>query len=301
MMHDSDSGRTLVITAFLGPQGTFSEEAALLYTRGASDLQAFGSIPALTASVETGLAGEAILPIENSLEGSVSATLDLLIHETPLKIAAEIIIPVRHFLVTLPGAQLGDITEITSHPQALGQCRRFLNRCLPEVEEIAALSTAAAVREVAASQDGQCAAIGTFRAAELYGGEILAHDIQDNQSNATRFVVLRESDAEPTGTDKTSVGFTVKANVPGALSGVLAPFSQQGVQLTKVESRPTKSWEWEYVFLLDFEGHRLDGRVAQVLEEIEASCDMLKIFGSYPRFLPVSQPESLSVSGDSSQ
>lgn len=271
-------------TAFLGPRGTFSEEAALLHTAGQGELLAFGSIPALTAAVETGLAAEALLPIENSIEGAVFATLDLLIHETTLKIAAEVALPVRHFLVTAPGATLGDIRIVASHPQALGQCRRFLERCLPSAEQIAALSTAAAVQDAASGGDRSRAGIGTARAAELYGGAVLAHDIQDVRANFTRFVVLAREDAAPTGTDKTSVGFRVKDNVPGALYAVLGAFAAEGLQLTKVESRPTKGWLGDYVFLADLEGHRTDPPVVRALERIGKLCALLKVFGSYPRF-----------------
>lgn len=271
-------------TAFLGPRGTFSEEAALLHTEGRGELLAFGSIPALTAAVETGLATEALLPIENSIEGAVSATLDLLIHETSLKIAAEVALPVRHFLVTAPGATLADLRVVASHPQALGQCRRFLERCLPGAEQVAALSTAAAVQDAASGGDPSRAGIGTARAAELYGGVVLAHDIQDIRANLTRFVVLAREDATPTGADKTSLGFTVKNNVPGALYAVLGAFAAEGIQLTKVESRPTKGWLGEYVFLADLEGHRTDPPVVRALERIQDQCAILKIFGSYPRF-----------------
>jgi prephenate dehydratase len=271
-------------TAFLGPRGTFSEDAAILHAGADAELLAFGSIPALTEAVETGLAHEAVMPIENSIEGSVSTTLDLLIHETRLKICAEVVVPVRHFLVTTPGATLADIQVVVSHPQGLGQCRKFLERCLPAAEQVASLSTAGAVEEVARSGDVHRAAIGPGRAAELYGGHILAHDIQDVDSNVTRFVVLAQEDAPPTGRDKTSVGFTLKANVPGALFSVLTPFAEEGLQLTKLESRPTKVWLWEYVFLADFEGHRLDAPVARALDAIAEDCDMLKVFGSYPQF-----------------
>jgi prephenate dehydratase len=270
--------------AFLGPRGTFSEEAAMQHGGTDAEFLAFGSIPALTAAVETGLTGQAVMPIENSIEGSVSATLDLLIHETPLKIVAEIVIPVRHFLITTQGASLSDVTEVTSHPQAFGQCRRFLERCLPSAEQVAALSTAAAVEDVVTSGATHRAAIGTHRAAELYRGFVLAHDIQDVRTNVTRFVVLAEQDAEPTGRDKTSIGFTLKQNVPGALFAVLSPFAREQLQLTKVESRPTKEWLGEYVFLVDFEGHRAEPTVARALEEIAGSCETLKVFGSYPRF-----------------
>lgn len=274
-------------TAFLGPRGTFSEDAALLAAGGPGHedmLIPFSTIPALTAAVETGLADQAVLPIENSIEGAVSATLDVLIHETPLKIKAELVLPVRLFLITVPGATLADIKVVTSHPNPLGQSRRFLERCLPKAEQVAALSTATAVQEVIASGDPSRAAIGTERSAQLFGGQILAHDIQDVRANVTRFIVLAQEDAPPTGDDKTSIGFTIKANVPGALHAILTPFAELNVQMTKIESRPTKAWLGEYVFLIDFEGHRLDAKIAQALDQIRDKCAILKIFGSYPRF-----------------
>jgi prephenate dehydratase len=207
-----------------------------------------------------------------------------LIHETSLRVAAEIALPVRLFLITVQGATLGDIRVVTSHPQPLGQCRRFLERCLPGVEQVATLSTSAAVQEVAEAGDPHRAAIGTARAAELYGGAILAHDIQDVRANLTRFVVLRGEDSPPTGNDKTSLGFTIKANVPGALHAILGEFAAETLQLTKIESRPTKGWLGEYVFLVDLEGHRLDPPVARALDRIREMCALLKVFGSYPRF-----------------
>jgi prephenate dehydratase len=270
-------------TAFLGPRGSFSEEAALL--RAETDqLVAFSSFPALVSAVETGLADEAVLPIENSIEGAVSTTLDLLIHETALRISGELALPVRHFLVTRPGVHLEDVRVVTSHPQALGQCRRFLERCLPGVEQVAALSTSGAVKDVAEGDDAHRAGIGTARAAELYGGAILAHDIQDVHTNVTRFVVLAREDAPPTGNDKTSLAFRIRENVPGALHAILAEFAVENLQMTKIESRPSKGWLGDYVFLIDFEGHRQDERVARVLDSIRARCSILKIFGSYPRF-----------------
>lgn len=270
-------------TAFLGPRGTFSEEAALLRTE-TDQLVAFSSFPALVSAVETGLADEAVLPIENSIEGAVSTTLDLLIHETTLRISGELALPVRHYLVTRPGVHLEDVRVVTSHPQALGQCRRFLERCLPGVAQEAALSTSGAVKEVAEGDDEHRAGIGTARAAELYGGVILAHDIQDVYTNVTRFVVLARKDAPPTGNDKTSLAFRVRENVPGALHAVLGELAVENLQMTKIESRPSKGWLGDYVFLIDFEGHRQDERVARVLDSIRDRCSMLKIFGSYPRF-----------------
>lgn len=293
----------MTATAFLGPRGTFSEEAALLYTErverpvGSDDtLMPFTSIPALTAAVETGLATEALLPIENSIEGSVSATLDLLIHETTLRITAEVVLPVRHYLVTQPGVGLDEITVVTSHPQALGQCRRFLDRCLPEAEQVAALSTAAAVQTVGTGEDRHIAAIGTSRAAELYGAAVLAHDIQDVRANVTRFVALAREDHAPTGDDKTSLGFTVKANVPGAVHAVVSELADKNLQMTKVESRPTKGWLGDYVFLIDLEGHRQDPPVAEALDTVREMTAMLKIFGSYPRF-PIESLRDLVETG----
>src|SRR4051812_44018909 len=195
--------------AYLGPRGTFSEDAAVAYAGESSELMPFASIPALTAAVETGLADEAILPIENSIEGSIHTTLDLLIHETPLKIKAEHVLPVRLFLITMPEATLADIKIVKSHPNPLGQSRRFLERCLPGAQQVAALSTAVAVEDIVAGGDPAVAAIGTERSAALFGGKILAHDIQDVRTNATRFVVLGQRDADPTGDDKTSMGFTL--------------------------------------------------------------------------------------------
>ncbi len=270
-------------TAFLGPRGSFSEEAALMRT-DSEGLVAFTSFPALVSAVETGLADEAVLPIENSIEGAVSTTLDLLIHETPLRISGELAVPVRHFLITRPGVKLDDVRVVTSHPQALGQCRRFLERCLPGVEQVAALSTSGSVQEVAQGTDDHRAAIGTARSAEIYGGHILARDIQDVRSNVTRFVVLSPADSPPTGDDKTSLGFCIRENVPGALHAILSEFAEANIQLTKIESRPTKGWLGDYVFLIDLEGHREDERVAPVLERVVAACSMVKIFGSYPRF-----------------
>jgi prephenate dehydratase len=270
-------------TAFLGPRGTFSEDAARLHASD-GELIDFSSVPALTAAVETGLATDAVLPIENSIEGAVSATLDLLIHETRLKIKAELVVPVRLFLITVPGAALADIKVVSSHPNPLGQSRRFLERCLPKAEKVASLSTALAVEEMVAAGDRSRAAIGTEQSAELFGGQIIAHDIQDVRANVTRFVVLGPEDAAPTGNDKTSIGFTIKANVPGALFKVLAPLAEQNIQLTKIESRPTKVWLGEYVFLIDLEGHRTDPPVIKALDQIRDHCALLKIFGSYPRF-----------------
>jgi prephenate dehydratase len=235
-----------------------------------------------------GKADVAVLPIENSIEGPVSAALDLLIHETDLKLCSEVVVPIRHMLVGAPGATLAGIRTVMSHPQALAQCRRFLERSLPGAEQVAWMSTGGAVEEVAKGADPSVAAIGPERAQQLYGGEMIARDIQDSQSNLTRFFVLAHEDAPPTGDDKTFVAFKCNANVPGSLYEVLGPFAKAGIQLTNIITRPTKGWLGEYVFLLDFDGHRKDPAVAKVLDEVRAIADELKVMGSCPRF-PIEQ------------
>jgi prephenate dehydratase len=278
--------------AFLGPRGTNSEEAALIHGGEDVELVAVPGIPALVSAVETGLADVAVLPIENSIEGPISTTLDLLIHETGLLIQAEVVVPIRHVMVTAPGATLDGIQTVISHPQGLAQCRRFLERFLPHAEQVAWLSTAGAVQEVVEGNDLTRAAIGPERSHELYGGQILARDIQDIRGNLTRFVVLAPEDAAPTGNDKTSIAFTVKENVPGILFKVFQPFANRNIQLTKIESRPIKGRLGLYVFLVDFEGHKLDPEIAQVLDEVRELVKDLKVFGSYPRF-PLEQFDEL--------
>jgi len=274
--------------AFLGPRGTNSEEAALAWGGPDAELRAFASFPALTSAVEIGLADVAILPIENSLEGPVGQTLDLLIHETGLKVRGEVVVPINHVMVGLPGTELADVKTVISHSQGLAQCRKFINRFLPEAEQVAWLSTAGSVQELVKRNDPATVAIAPARAQELYGGEIIARNIQDVKGNLTRFVALAVEDAEPTGNDKTMLGFTLPHDVPGVLVAAMQPFAEAQLQLTKMESRPTKGWLGEYVFLVDFEGHRKDPKVARVLEQLSTLTDQVKVFGSFPRF-PVEQ------------
>lgn len=278
--------------AFLGPRATNSEDAAIIYGGPDAELMAFSSMPALTLAVETGMADVAVLPIENSIEGPVSTTLDLLIHETPLRICAEIVVPIQHVLVTVDGARLDQITTVISHPQGLAQCRRFLERFLPNAQQVAWLSTAGAVKEIVERGDPAQAAIGPIRASALYGGKVLARDIQDIRSNLTRFVVLAREDAAPTERDKTSLGFTVLENVPGILFRVFEKFAARNVQLTKIESRPIKGRLGLYVFLLDFEGHRTDPVIQEILEDLAGMLKEIKVFGSYPQF-PLEQFDDL--------
>jgi prephenate dehydratase len=268
--------------AYLGPPGTFSEEAALKYDEKAQ-LLPFSSIPAVAAAVDTGIAEEGVVAIENSLEGSVTDTLDLLIHESKLLIRQELVLPVEHHLLVKPGTEALELKIIFSHPQALAQCRRFLERCFPKAELMAALSTAAAVEQMMSSPT-PAAAIGTHRAAQLYGAQILARNVQEHSHNATRFVVLAHHDHPSTGRDKTSLCFSFGEDRPGLLYGVLKEFAECNINLAKVESRPSKESLGKYIFLVDLEGHRQDLSIAQVLKKVQAKTSLFKVFGSYPRY-----------------
>ncbi len=266
--------------AFLGPRGTFTEQAALNY-RPAAELIAAPSIAAATQAVIDGEADEAIVPIENSLVGAVNETLDLLIHSLTLRIRAEIVLPIVHCLIGRSGTKYADVRVVYSKPEALGQCARFLDEHLPEAETRASLSTAEAVKQ--AQQERHAVAIAPARAASLYGAEVLEAGVQDDDRNKTRFVVFGHDDAPPSGDDKTSVALET-LDVPGALVKALLPFADAAIDLSKIESRPAREELGTYVFLIDCAGHRLDPSVAAVLEAVERETTSLKIFGSYPRF-----------------
>ena len=269
--------------AFLGPEGTFSQEAALLYDPQA-DLESLPSIPAVAKAVASGISEEGVVPIENSLEGAVTYTLDILIEEDRLFIRRELVLPIEHCLLVKPGHRAIDIQTIYSHPQALGQCRDFLERCFPKAQLVASLSTVSAVEDMEGSA-APAAAISPRRAADLHGVDVLARGIQDNSSNATRFVILAHADHPPTGRDKTSLCFSFDADKPGLLYEVMGEFARRNINLAKVESRPTKRSLGQYIFLIDCEGHREDARVKEAIEGVQAQVAMLKIFGSYPRWV----------------
>ena len=268
--------------AHLGPAGTFSEEASSLYAPDA-ELVPYSTISASARSILNGECDEAVTPIENSLQGPVTETLDLLIHEEGFAIKGEINLGVVHNLMASPGVALGDIKRVYSHPQALGQCRGWLEANLPGVEVAAALSTAGSV-EQAAKDSLPAAAIAPRRAAALYGADILVESIQDDDSNVTRFLVLAPSDADPTGDDKTSICFSFDDDQPGLLYYVMGLFANAKINLTKVESRPTREGLGRYYFLVDLEGHRDDPAVKAALTSVESAASELKLFGSYPRF-----------------
>ena len=273
--------------AYLGPPGTFAQEAALQYD-AAAHLVPFLSIPAVAEAVQRGMADEGVIPIENSLEGAVTDTMDLLIQEASLFIRRELVLPVEHCLMVKPGTMVEEVEVVYSHPQALAQCRRFLERCFPRAQRMAALSTAAAVEEMLRSP-AKAAAVGTRRAGQLYGAEVLAYGIQDSAANVTRFVILATKDHEPTGSDRTSLCFSFSADKPGLLYGVLGEFARRNINLAKVESRPTKESLGRYIFLIDLEGHRQDPLVREALERVREQVGMLRVFGSYPRWQNASQ------------
>jgi prephenate dehydratase len=271
--------------AYLGPPGTFSEQAALLHDSQAQ-LIPFTSVTAVAAAVDSGMADEGVAAIENSLEGSVNETLDILIHESDLSICRELVLPIEHCLLAAPAASSPDVRVIYSHPQVFGQCRRFLARCFPKAQLEAALSTTAAVEQMLSQQGA--AAIATQRAAEIYAAQVLARGIQDNPSNKTRFVILTPHDCPPTGHDKTSIAFTVAHDRPGTLVNVLHEFSDRQINLTKIESRPSKEELGVYIFLVDMDGHRADPAVAEALQRVREQAFFFKVFGSYPRYAPAS-------------
>jgi chorismate mutase/prephenate dehydratase len=229
--------------------------------------------------VETGRAHLGVVPVENSTEGMVAHTLDLLA-DSPLSICAEVSLPVRHNLLVRPGSQLGDVKTIAAHPQGLAQCRHWLTMNLPGVTTEAEASNARAAER--AREEPGVAAIAAEAAAEAYGLTVLVPGIQDEPGNLTRFVILAAHDApQASGDDKTSILFSVRDEV-GILSRMLRPFALHKIDLIKIESRPLRGRPWEYVFFLDLKGHRRERRVQRALAEVERGALRLKILGSYP-------------------
>lgn len=269
--------------AYLGPPGTYSEEAAMLYDSDA-ELVAATTLPGVVQSVHNGDADEAIVPVENSLEGAVTFTADLLIQEMTLKIKSELVLPIHHCLLARPGANIEDVEVVYSHPQSLGQCRGFLQRRFPDASLMPSLSNSSAVSDMLGSER-RALAIAGKRAACFFDVRILEEEIEDNPSNATRFIVLADEDGVPTGTDKTSICFNFDVDRPGSLVSVLQEFSNRGINLNKIESRPTRKSLGRYFFLADIEGHRDDDEVRSALDAVGEQVSMLKVMGSYPRYV----------------
>lgn len=267
---------------FLGPEGTFSQEALRLCRAAAGwTPRPYGTISQVYEAALAGEVDAGLVPIENSLEGSVNQTLDLLVHRGGLRMAAEVVLPVRQHLMAAQGTSLADVKGVLSHPQALAQCAAYLQRTFPGVPQEAANSTAQAARRVR-DMPGW-AAIAPEVAAEIYGLRILSRSIQDVDENYTRFVLLARADAPPTGCDKTSIAF-VPPNRPGGLYHLLGEFASRAINLTKIESRPARRGLGDYIILVDFEGHRADPHCQAALEAVKRRVDVFKLFGSYPRW-----------------
>lgn len=263
--------------AFLGPEGTFSEAAAIKQFGHAVDRMPAASIDEVFAQVERGEAGYGVVPVENSTEGAVSRTLDLLTL-TSLKVCGEVMLRVRQHLMR-KADKLDGVERVYSHAQSLAQCHEWLNLNLPKAERIPVVSNAEAARM--AADDPQGAAVAGDVAAERYGLNIVARDIEDEPTNTTRFLVLGREDAGPSGKDKTSLVLSAQ-NKPGALLDLISPFSVMGIGLNRLESRPAKSGAWEYVFFIDIDGHRADERVATALAKVQENATLFKVLGSYP-------------------
>ncbi|CAN7434032.1 prephenate dehydratase [Trinickia sp. LjRoot230] len=264
--------------AFLGPVGTYSEEAVHEYFGHSIEGLPCLSIDEVFRAVEAGAAEFGVVPVENSSEGAVSRTLDLLL-QTRLLIGGEIALPIHHNLLTQSGSVTG-ITRVYAHAQALAQCQRWLATHLPNVERQAVSSNAEAARIAAA--DATVAAIAGDRAAAHYGLRLAYALIQDDPHNRTRFVMIGRAPASPSGHDQTSLIVSVK-NEPGAMVKLLEPLARHGVSLTRFESRPARVGTWEYYFYIDLEGHREAEPVAAALAELGKKAAFLKILGSYPR------------------
>jgi chorismate mutase/prephenate dehydratase len=263
--------------AYLGPQATFTHQAALQQFGAAAGYRPARSIGEIFDDVERARTGFGVVPVENSTEGAVNMTLDRLTVSDAL-ICGELRLEITQHLLSRAG-ELGEIKRVSSHPQALAQCRGWLAEHLPDVPTEEMLSTAAAA-ELAAS-DATVAAIASELAARLYGVPVLRARIEDNPHNSTRFLVVGRRPIGPTGRDKTSICFAMR-NEPGALYRILEPLARAGINLTKIESRPAKQGPWEYVIFVDLEGHRETPEVASVLSEIGERTLFLKILGSYP-------------------
>lgn len=263
--------------AFLGPLGTYSEEAAIKQFGGLSNPIQCASIDEVFRLVEAGKADYGVVPVENSTEGAIGRTLDLLLG-SKLQVCGEVDLPVHHNLLA-KGGDIGAIRKVYSHTQSLSQCHEWLNANLPNVERQAVASNAEATR--LAAEDSSVAAIASRRAGEIYGLNLLADNIEDDPRNTTRFLVIADHDVAPSGHDKTSLAMSVR-NIPGAVLELLSPLAQNDVSMTKLESRPSHTGLWEYVFFMDIEGHRSDAKVANALVMLERKASFLKILGSYP-------------------
>lgn len=265
--------------AYLGPVGTFTHLAAIKKFGSKTEFLPKDSISEVFDAVNKKEADYGIAPVENSIEGAINYTLDLF-YESDLKICAEVVLPISHCLLAKPPVSLKNIKKVYSHPHVFPQCRRWLSMYLPWAQ-LAAISSTAKAAQLAASEKN-CACIGNKALAQMYGLKILAKNIEDTFSNVTRFLVISANDSQACGKDKTSLLFSVKDKV-GALHDVLNLFKKHKINLTKIESRPSKKKAWEYYFFVDCQGHRANKEFQKTLKALENACVFVKILGSYPR------------------
>jgi chorismate mutase/prephenate dehydratase len=276
---NEEAGKQTVKVAFQGEKGAYSEMAVYKFFGSSVDVKPCRDFKDVFEGVEKQEAQHGVVPIENSLEGSINQTYDLFLKHD-LKVCGEVVVRVSHCLVANRGTALEQVKTVYSHPQALAQCRNFLERSGWDL--IPTYDTAGSAKMLKEKNLGDAAAIASERAAELYGLKILAREIEDNPNNYTRFFVLSKEDSTKTGNDKTSIIFAA-AHKPGSLYQALGEFAKRGISLTKIESRPTKQTPWEYNFYLDFEGHRSEPRCMEALEALKEYSAFIKILGSYPK------------------
>jgi len=262
--------------AYWGPEGTFTHQAAIEKFGASSGYLPVPSIADVFAEVQKGRADYGVVPIENSTEGIVNHTLDMFV-DSDLKICSEISIEIHHCL--LGRGEMSDVRRVYSGPQPFAQCRNWLDGNLPHVEQVE-VSTTSRAAQVAAAEE-KAAAIAGSLAADIYDLDVLAERIEDSQTNVTRFLVIGHNWAEPSDRDKTSIMFSIKDRV-GALYQMLVPFKAHDINLTRIESRPSKRKAWDYFFFVDLSGHCEDSRVRLALSELEEQCLFLKVLGSYP-------------------
>ena len=265
--------------AFQGERGAYSESAVYQFFGSTAQVKPCKDFRDVFESVKTQEVQAGVVPVENSLEGSINQNYDLFFNYD-LKVCGEVKVKIAHCLIVNPGTNIDQIKMVYSHPQALAQCRSYLEKSKWEI--IPTYDTAGSVKIIKEQKLLNAAAIASERAAELYNMQILARDIADNKENYTRFFVLSKDDSPPTGKDKTSIIFSAK-HEPGSLYHALGEFAKRNINLTRIESRPTKKTAWEYNFYLDFEGHRTEPKCAEALKALEKYAIFVKILGSYPK------------------
>jgi chorismate mutase/prephenate dehydratase len=274
-----EAGKERVKVAFQGERGAYSESAVYTYFGDEAEVKPCRDLTEVFESVDKQEVPVGVVPVENSLEGSVNQTYDLFLTHN-LKVSGEVIIRISHCLIANPSTSLEAVKTVYSHPQALAQCRSFLERLGSDL--IPTYDTAGSVKMLKEKGLKDAAAVASEKAAEIYGMKILAREIEDTPTNYTRFFVISKNDSPKTGKDKTSIIFAA-THTPGSLYHALGEFAKRNINLTKIESRPTKQKAWEYNFYLDFEGHRTEENCAAALSALEKSGAFLKILGSYPK------------------